>query len=106
MKETLSKYEIADRLYKDENSSFDYVGALALAEYLEQLEEDLGEEIEFDRVAIRCDYCQYETAREAAEDHGWEVDAESEEQEADALQWLQDRTTVIDFEGGIIIQQF
>ena len=88
MKETLSTLEIADRLFRDENASFTYAGAHALAEYLEQLEEDCGEEIEFDRVAIRCDFAEYESLVEWAEDYfakdwksqiGWDFDHEASE---------------------------
>lgn len=108
MKETLSKYEVADRLYNDTNSSFDQAGALALAEYLEQLEEDLGEEIEFDRVAIRCDYYQYASAVEAWQDYdsAFQSSGDEDEDEAEALRILQDLTTVIEFKGGVIIQRF
>lgn len=46
MKETLNTYEIADRLFRDENAGWSYNGAKALAEYLEQLEQDCVEELE------------------------------------------------------------
>lgn len=110
MKETLNTNEIADRLFRDENASFTYAGAHALAEYLEQLEEDSGEEMEFDQVAIRCDFAEYSSPQEAAEDHGWTPDShiaeDGQECDADALQWLQDRTSVIEFEGGVIVSSF
>ena len=59
MKHTLSTYEIADSLYRDEYASWSYEGAQAMAEYLEQLEEDIGEEFEMDIVAIRCEFSEY-----------------------------------------------
>ena len=107
MRETLSTLEIADRLFRDENAGFTYAGAHALAEYLDT---DENAEAEFDRVSIRCDFCQYSSPQEAAEDHGWKPDShvadDGQECDADALQWLQDRTSVIEFEGGVIIAQF
>jgi hypothetical protein len=110
MKKTLTTTQAASLLADDEYSSFSYHGALALAEYLEQLEQDTGEDMEFCNVAIRCDFTQYSSPQEAAEDHGWEPDShvadDGQECDADALQWLQDRTSVIEFEGGIIIAQF
>ena len=117
MKETLNTSEIADRLFRDENAGFTYAGARALAEYLDT---DENADAEFDRVAIRCDFSEYESALECAVDHGWSHEADIldaddnlrpddevlEENEERALQWLQDRTSVIEFKGGIIIAQF
>jgi len=108
MKKTLSTSEAADLLVADKDAGWSYAGARALVKYLENLEDDTGEEIEFDRVAIRCDFSEYESAREAAEEYGWkpDEDADSEDAEEAALKWLTDRTTVITFNGGVIIQQF
>ena len=108
MKQRLSTNEAADLLVADINADWSYEGAFALVEYLENLEDDTGEEIEFDRVALRCDFSEYPNAREAAEECGWEPDedADSEDAEEAALEWLNNRTTVITFNGGVIIQQF
>jgi hypothetical protein len=110
MIKTLCTSEAAEELFRDENANWTRLGAYALVEYFEQLEEDCGTPIEFDRVAIRCDYSQYSSPQEAAEDHGWKPDShvadDGQECDADALQWLQDRTSVIEFEGGIIVAQF
>ncbi len=108
MKKTLSTSEAADLLLADDNAGWSYAGARALVEYLENLEDDTGEEMEFDRVALRCDFSEYKSALEAAEEYGWEPDedADSEDAEEAALEWLNDRTTVITFGGGVIVQQF
>lgn len=108
MKTTLSTSEAADLLWNDKNAGWSYAGACALVEHLEAVEDDTGEEMEFDRVALRCDFSEYESAREAAEEYGWEPDedADSEDAEEAALKWLTDRTMVITFNGGVIIQQF
>jgi hypothetical protein len=108
MKKTLTTSEASDLLVADTNAGWSYAGALALVEHLEAVENDTGEEIEFDRVALRCDFSEYESAREAAEEYGWEPDedADSEDTEEAALKWLNDRTTVISFNGGVIVQQF
>ena len=72
MKQTMTTYDIADELRRDENANWSPAGALALAEYLEELEADTGEEMEFDRVAIRCDFSEYKSLREWAEEYfGW-----------------------------------
>jgi hypothetical protein len=108
MKQTLTTSQVADMLWQDDNAAWSYPGARALAEYLEQLEEDTGADMDFDRVAIRCEFSEYDTAREAASNYDWEPDEDADEEEAEksALQFLQDRTTVVEFTGGIIIQDF
>jgi hypothetical protein len=108
MKETLATHEIARKLREDENAGWSYAGALALAEYLEQYEEDSGSEMEFDRVGIRCEWSEYASATEAASDYDWEADKDSDEDqnEAAALEFLQGRRAVIEFDGGVIIQNF
>lgn len=113
MKTTLTTSQAAHELLLDTNASWSRAGAYALVEYLEEIEEDTGETIEFCPVSIRCDYAEYNSALEAALDQGFEPnpnlgeEAQSEEdKEADALTWLQDHTQVIEFEGGVIIQSF
>jgi hypothetical protein len=59
MKKTMTTYDIAHELIGDENANWSRAGAFALAEYLEELEESTGEEMEFDHVAIRCDWSEY-----------------------------------------------
>ena len=108
MKQTLTTNQAADLLVADKNAGWSYAGARALVEHLESTEEDTGEEIEFDRVAIRCDFAEYPNAREAAEDYGWEPDEDADEDaiEKAAAKWLGHRTTVVTFDGGVIVQQF
>ena len=97
MKETLTTHEIAHKLRQDENAGWSYDGALALAEYLEELEADCGQEMEFDRVAIRCDFSEYASATEAASDYGWGAveDNDEDQNETAALGFLHGSTTVI-----------
>jgi hypothetical protein len=108
MKETLTTHEIAHKLREDENAGWSYAGALALAEYLEEMEAGTGEEMEFDRVAIRCDFSEHTSAAEAASDYGWEPvkDNDEDQNETAALGFLHGSTTVIEFDGGVIIQNF
>jgi len=113
MKVTLSTPQATNLLKADTNATWSHSGARALVEYLEQLEEDTGEEIEFDAVAIRCDYSEHESALEAALEQGFEPNPNlaeepqtEEEKEADALAWLQDQTQVIEFDNGVIIANF
>lgn len=117
---TLNTYQIADALKNDTCARWSYNGSLALAEHLEQYEEDTGEEIELDTCAIRCDFSECESALECALEYGWSPEASilddddnirpdeevEEENNERALKWLQNRTQVIEFDGGVIVSRF
>jgi len=62
IKNTLSVCELANLLRADDNAGWSHCGARVLAQYLEDLSDDLGEDIEADIVAIRCDYSEYTLA--------------------------------------------
>ena len=112
MYQTLSTSEAVDILRADQYAGWSVAGARALVEYLEELEAETGERIEIDPVAVRCDYSEYSSAREAAEDHGWDGTTDDDEDAAEeaALEWLRDRTVALVFDGrdasGVIVQSF
>lgn len=56
---TMTVREMADSLLSDDNASWTRSGAYALAEYFDELSDDIGEPIEWDRVAVRCDFSEY-----------------------------------------------
>jgi len=105
MKIELSTQQAADILLKDKYANWSRNAALALVEYYESLEEDCGEFIKLDAVAIRCYWAEYSSIEEAVEDYSEDFSLFPEPNEA-ALDYFKDRTTVIVFEGGILIQQF
>jgi hypothetical protein len=106
MKLTLTTSAAIELLKVDQYARWSRAGARALVEHLEQLEEDCGTEIEFDHVAIRCDFTEYKSALEAATQYGFKPSAFQAEDDSASLEWLRDRTEVIEFEGGIIIRNF
>lgn len=108
MHQNISTDEAIKLLKEDDNVDWSWSGAEALVEYLEDLEDSLNESIQFDRVAIRCEYSEYSSALEAAQDYGFipEDDEDEDDVESSAIAYLEDKTTVIKFEGGVIIQQF
>lgn len=110
MKQTLTTSQAAHLLMRDDNANWSRAGAFALIEHLEEYEEGCGVEIEFDAVAIRCDWCEYQSIFDAAEDFGWEwegdEDADKDEKERAALDWLRERTQVVEFDGGVIVQRY
>ncbi len=102
MIETLTTYDIADRLLRDSNACWSRPGAFALAEYLQELEQDTGTSIEFDAVAIRCDFAEYPSAVDAHNDITQGHDL-TEDDEETALERLREIGQVIVFNGGVII---
>jgi hypothetical protein len=116
MKTTLSTSHAAEILANDENSSFSRLGAYALVEYLEQMEEDTGEEIEFDSVSIRCDYSEYDNLQAWAHDYfsnaleelGFDETEENDDDKVDEKirEYIQDHGQLIEFSGGIIVSSF
>jgi hypothetical protein len=66
MYQNLSIYQAAALLKSDENADWTWGGALALAQYLENLEDSTNTKIEFDLVAFRCEYSEYESILQAA----------------------------------------
>jgi hypothetical protein len=106
MKLTLTTSAAIELLKVDQYARWSRDGAAALVEYLENLEEECGTEIEFDHVALRCDFTEYKSALEAATQCGFEPSAFQAEDNDAAFEWLQDRTQVIKFEGGVIIRNF
>jgi hypothetical protein len=108
MHQNISTDEAIKLLKEDDNADWSWSGAEALVGYLEGLEDSLDKSIEFDRVVIRCEYSEYSSALEAAEHYGFipEDDEDEDDVESSAITYLEDRTTVIKFDGGVIIQQF
>lgn len=109
---TINFSQFCDSFSEDRQNQFSYEGKQALFEYLESYEEDIGEEIELDVIALCCEYTEYETALEVAVNYSTFLDEEElkeldeEEKEEEALEFLRDNTQVIEFDKGIIIQDF
>lgn len=132
MKTTVSEYDFcrAFETSSERKDTFTHSAQKALYDYLVQYEDDCGEEIELDIVALCCDYSEYESAVQCIKDCGYTgfsfeaSDDESEEEneerkEEEALEWLGNQTSVIPFDGtielsdgtilgnrGVIIQRF
>lgn len=82
----------------DRKDNFTYEGKRALFEYLEQLSDDIGEDIELDIIALCSEYTEYSDIDEIKNAYDCTEFKDIEE--------LRDYTQVIEFEGGIIIQDF
>jgi hypothetical protein len=105
MKTTVSEYQFVDSFRAcGRESQFSLPARRALFEYLEEYENSIAEEITLDPIAICCEWAEYPSALKAAHDYG--SSGKENDTEESALEWLQDRTQVVPFEGGIVIQQF
>ena len=114
---TVDSFMFADALRRmGREDQFSREALEALFEYIENYEEDTGIRVELDVVGLCCEFTEYTTAVEAASDYGFTTELEAEDyedvesyedaKEEEALEWLQDRTEVINFDGGLIIQNF
>ena len=115
MKKILCTSEAAEELFRDENANWSRAGAYALVSYLEELEEATDSPIEFDRVAIRCDYAEWESLQEWAADYfsgDWKEELGCKESDCiddwdNAIRdYIRDHGTLIEFDGGIIVSSF
>jgi hypothetical protein len=114
MKQTLSHSEATHMIYEVYDHQFSYAAANALAEYYEDLEEEMGEEIEIDPVAIACDWMECADRKELLDAYGYRIDADDdtncldEDEKLEALlDDLRDNTTVIELNSGeYIVQAF
>ncbi len=55
--------------FEQHRDKFSYEGKKALFEYFENYEEETGEEIEFDYIAICCDFTEYNSFEELKENY-------------------------------------
>ncbi len=114
MKHTMTISEMAEALRNDENANWSYQGARAMAEYLDEY---MPEDAEFDRVAVRCDWSEYKSAVEWADDYfgsnqHWGVtigigeDDDTNEVEEKIKEYIMDNGMLLDFGDGIIVSSF
>jgi len=111
MKITLTESEFVNRFRAIRPDQFSRPALVALFDYLDKLEDDLGEEQEFDAIAICCEWTEYASAVEAAEAFGWEDETEEGEErdstaERAAFEFLQDQTAVIEMSSGVLVRDF
>lgn len=118
MKNTVTKSQFIDAFEnKGRGGSFSYAGFSALFDYLEELEDDCGTEIELDPVAFDCEYAEYTNLASFRDDYFADTkqareelnaDEDTEEDELDELtrEYIHDNGQLIEFEGGLIVSNF
>ncbi len=91
----------------DRYDSFGYDGLRVIFDYLESYEQDTGEEIELDVIAICCDYNMM-TVEDIVKEYRIDVsDVDADDLEEYVLDYLNDQTTVLgQCADGIVFQCF
>ena len=95
MKDTVTEHTFTDEMIKH---GFSYEGTKALFEHLAMFEEDCDQELEFDPIAFRCEYNEYESLKEVKENY----------QDIKSLDDLRNYTTVIEIPNSkrLIVQAY
>ena len=105
MKTTVSEFQFVDSFRAcGRETQFSVPARRALFAHLEDYEDSTGTELELDPIAVCCDFAEYPSALEAAKVYGLEL--RGDDDESRALDWLREKTQVVEFDGGIVIQQF
>ena len=98
MKQTINEFDFVQAFKELRPNNFSKAGLFALFDYLEQLEDDIGEETELDVIALCCEYAEYDSLAEFREDYG---------EDYNTMQDIEYHTTVIMIDNeSFIIQQF
>lgn len=82
----------------DRASQFSYEGLEALFEWLDELSADTETPYELDVIGLCCEFTEYSDLAEIQETYSLT--------DIDSIEDLRDHTSVIEFDGGIIIQDF
>ena len=98
MKQTINFSQFCDGFPDTYKNNFSYEGKRALFDYLEQLEEDSDGLIEYDPIALCCEYTEYKDLAELQQNYT----------EIGSMDDLQDKTQVIMIENsdGFIIANY
>ena len=109
----LSFGDFCDSFSESYRNNFTYDGKIALYDYLTQYEEDTGEEIELDIVALCCEYNEYSDIEEYLQNYNTDVDKSEFENDEEGfkdavIEEIENKTTLIKIDGsdGFIIQGY
>ena len=88
MKQTITFNAFVDEFnrFEDRKDQFSYQGKRSLFEYLEYYEEDTGEQIELDIVALCCEFTEYDSLEEFHKNYP---------EAYDTLETIEEQTVVI-----------
>lgn len=93
MKQTINEAQFIQQFKAIRPENFSYEGLKTIFEYLEDLEQDMGEEYELDVIAICCEFSEYENQEELEDEYGM------------SFEDIEDTTTVLITDSGSYIVQ-
>jgi len=108
MHKTISQSDFTAEFHRaGRGKQFSHAALLALYDYVEEIDPDM----ELDVISMCCDWCEYDSAQEAAQAYGWKPDndiaEDGNECDGEAIRFLNDSTQVIELKGGaVVIQNF
>jgi len=99
---TLSECDFLNWWPESRRDQFSLEALRALFEYYEELADDCGTVIEYDPIAICCDWTEYDTPAEALEEYGLSSFT------LEGQKWLEGyETTILRLDsGGIVVQNY
>lgn len=101
--ETINKTQFVSRFAdRGRASSFSVAAREALYDWLWDLSEDTGEDVEFDVVAICCDFTEYSAEELRNEFEGAEEAYQEDGDESDVIRWATDQGA-IETENGTVV---
>jgi hypothetical protein len=100
MKTTVNESLFLQSFRQTRPDQFSLSALVELFEYLEGLDRESGSEMELDVIALCCEWTEYPDQQEAAKAYGWE------EGQGAPLDFLRESTTVLEFEGGVLVLNF
>ena len=98
MKQTVYLEDFRKAFKDTRPNNFSNEGLIALYDYFQNLEDDIGEELDLDIIAVCCDYCEYKDFQELKSNY----------LNIKTLDQLKERTEVIPIENsqGFIVRNF
>ena len=100
MKQTMDLHSFINEFKNVRADNFSYEGLTALYGYLTELEEDTGQEFEFDPIVWCCEYTEYESLKDFQEQH--------DKFDFECIDDIKEVTSVIEIDGSdrLIVQNF
>ena len=106
MKKNINFQDFTDAFKKmGRENQFSYEGKRALFNYLEDFEQETGEEHELDVIALCCEFSEYKNLSELQENYPDVKDLEDLEEKTQVI-FVDDRSEVEGGSGRFIIQDF
>lgn len=103
MKQTVNFYSFCDAFQQCRPDNFSREGLSVLWDYFEQYEQDTGEEMELDVIAICCDFAE-DTVEGIASNYSIDLDGVADEDKAQAvMDYLCDNTWAQDLGNGSFV---